>query len=77
VAIHILTFLPQPSQFETARGSLIRLTAMLSRWTGALEMVQMRVECTLTKDALWGDEVTELRIVLKEIMDEAYHDDDE
>jgi len=24
---------------------------------GALEMVQMRVECTLTKDALWGDDV--------------------
>eukprot|EP00326_Haptolina_ericina_P021648 CAMPEP_0181201502 /NCGR_PEP_ID=MMETSP1096-20121128/18342_1 /TAXON_ID=156174 ORGANISM="Chrysochromulina ericina, Strain CCMP281" /NCGR_SAMPLE_ID=MMETSP1096 /ASSEMBLY_ACC=CAM_ASM_000453 /LENGTH=182 /DNA_ID=CAMNT_0023291951 /DNA_START=23 /DNA_END=571 /DNA_ORIENTATION=+ len=44
---------------------------------GALEMVQMRVECTLTKDALWGDDVTELRVVLKEIMDEAYHDDDE
>jgi len=44
---------------------------------GALEMVQMRVECTLTKDALWGDDVTELRVVLKELMDETYVDDDD
>jgi len=43
---------------------------------GALEMVQMRVECTLTKDALWGDDVTELRVVLKELMDEEYKDDE-
>ena len=40
-------------------------------------MVQMRVECTLTKDALWGDDVTELRVVLKELMDETYIDDDD
>ena len=44
---------------------------------GALEMVQMKVECTLTKDTLWGDEVTELRVVLKEIMTEEYNDDDD
>ena len=43
---------------------------------GALEMVQMRVECTLTKDALWGDEVTEMRVVLKEMMEEEYIDDE-
>ena len=43
---------------------------------GALEMVQMRVECSLTKDALWGDEVTEIRVVLKEMMEEEYVDDD-
>lgn len=43
---------------------------------GALEMVQMRVECTLTKDALWGDDVTEIRVVLKEMMEEEYIDED-
>lgn len=44
---------------------------------GALEMVQMRVECKLARDVLWGDEVTEIRVVLKEMMNEEYHDDDE
>ena len=43
---------------------------------GAMEMVQMRVEATLTKDALWGDEVTEIRIVLKEMLSEEYIDDE-
>ena len=41
---------------------------------GALEMLQMRVACTLTKDVLWGDETTEIKVVLKEILDEEYHD---
>ena len=44
---------------------------------GALEMVRMRVECTLTKDALWGDEMTEIRIVLKEMIEEEYVDEDD
>jgi hypothetical protein len=44
---------------------------------GALEMVQMRVECTLTKDVLWGDDVTEIHVVLKERLQEEYHDDDD
>jgi hypothetical protein len=43
---------------------------------GALEMVQMRVECSLVKDVLWGDEVTEIRVVLKEMLEEEYHDDE-
>lgn len=37
---------------------------------GALEMLQMRVECELTKDAAWGDDVTEIRVTLKEMMQE-------
>ena len=36
----------------------------------------MRVECTITKDTLWGDELTELRIVLKEMIEEEYVDED-
>ena len=37
----------------------------------------MRVEVSITKDTLWGDETTELRVVLKEMMEEEYIDDDE
>ena len=44
---------------------------------GALEMVQMRVECTLTKDTLWGHEVMEIHVVLKEMLAEEYQDDDD
>jgi len=44
---------------------------------GALEMVQMRVECSLLRDTLWGDEVTEIRVLLKERLVEEFVDDDE
>ena len=43
---------------------------------GALEMAQMRVECALTKDTLWGDEVTEIKVTLKEMIEEEYVDED-
>jgi hypothetical protein len=35
---------------------------------GALEMVQMQVECKFVRDVLKGDEVSELRIELKGIV---------
>ena len=34
--------------------------------TGALEMVQMGVQCTIVKDILKGDDATEIRVELKE-----------
>ena len=44
---------------------------------GALEMVQMRVECELVRDHVWGDETTEVKVVLKEILqDQAPPGDD-
>ena len=36
----------------------------------------MRVECALTKDTLWGDEVTEIKVTLKEMIEEEYVDED-
>lgn len=35
---------------------------------GALEMVQLQVDCTFLKDILRGDDVTELRVELKGLM---------
>jgi len=37
---------------------------------GALEMLQMRVECKFVKDVVRGDDTTEIRITLKEIIAE-------
>jgi len=65
-------FVELPEQYTSLAYSNI-LCGVLR---GALEMVQMRVECTLMKDALWGDDLTEIRVVLKELMDEEYVDDD-
>lgn len=45
---------------------------------GALaQAVQMRVECTLLRDVLWGHELTEIKVVLKERLDEVPPDDDD
>ena len=65
-------FVELPEQY----GSLAYSNMLCGVLRGALEMVQMRVECTLSKDVLWGDEVTEIRIVLKEMMEEEYVDED-
>ncbi|TMW62541.1 hypothetical protein Poli38472_005159 [Pythium oligandrum] len=42
---------------------------------GALEMVQMRVEARFVKDVLQGDEVTEIRLELKGMIEEAMGDE--
>lgn len=43
----------------------------------APQAVQMRVECTLVRDVLWGHELTEIKVVLKERIDEVPPDDDD
>lgn len=46
---------------------------------GALEMVSVRVDCRFTKDILNGDDATEMRVTLKEVLADAagkdYKDD--
>eukprot|EP00771_Trimastix_marina_P000943 gnl/Trimastix_PCT/1979.p2 GENE.gnl/Trimastix_PCT/1979~~gnl/Trimastix_PCT/1979.p2 ORF type:complete len:186 (+),score=43.63 gnl/Trimastix_PCT/1979:35-592(+) len=43
--------------------------------TGALEMVNMRVECHFTRDILHGDDVTELRLCLRGMISEGTIDE--
>jgi len=43
---------------------------------GALEMVMYRTECVFTKCALRGDDTTELRVTLLEILSEHFEQDD-
>ncbi len=42
---------------------------------GALEMVQLQVECKFVKDALLGDDVNELRVELKGVMSNVMSDE--
>mmetsp|Transcript_92808 Transcript_92808/g.206397 ORF Transcript_92808/g.206397 Transcript_92808/m.206397 type:complete len:191 (+) Transcript_92808:108-680(+) len=44
---------------------------------GALEQLQLRVECRFQKDVLNGDEHNVIRLELKEVMREDYGDDDD
>ncbi|GAB5035927.1 trafficking protein particle complex subunit 3 [Nannochloropsis oceanica] len=39
---------------------------------GALEMIKYRVECRFVKDGLKGDEVNEIRVELKQILEESF-----
>ncbi len=44
---------------------------------GALEMIHLKVECKFAKDTLRGDEATEIRLTLVEIMPEFVPIDDD
>ena len=66
-------FVELPEQYS----SLAYSNMLCGVLRGALEQVQMRVVCTITKDTLWGDEVTEIKVVLKEMMEEEYIDEDD
>ncbi len=42
---------------------------------GALEMIKYRVECQFVKDTLKGDDVNEIRVELKQMVEESFMDD--
>jgi hypothetical protein len=64
-----------PAAFSTLRYSNILCGVI----RGALEMVSLRVTCAFVKDALAGDDCTEIRVVLQEVLGEgagaSYRDD--
>jgi hypothetical protein len=61
---------------EEYKDQLIYSNILCGVLRGALEMVQMRVECSFTKDALKGDEITEIKVHLIEIMKEDLPNDE-
>ena len=42
---------------------------------GALEMVNLKVECNIVRDTLKGDELNEIRVDLKEVLTDGAGDD--
>ena len=60
----LTTFVELPEEQKELQYSSI----MVGVLKGALEMVQMRVDVVFVKDALLGDDTTELRLTLLEVM---------
>jgi len=66
-------FVELPSQYSALNYSNILCGVI----RGALSMVNMVVECSFAKDELKGATESEIRVVLKEIVQEEYHDEEE
>lgn len=62
----LTTFVELPEEQRELQYSSL----MVGVLKGALEMVQMRVDVTFVKDALLGDDTTELRLTLLEILND-------
>eukprot|EP01092_Planopodium_desertum_P005549 TRINITY_DN2328_c0_g1_i1.p1 TRINITY_DN2328_c0_g1~~TRINITY_DN2328_c0_g1_i1.p1 ORF type:complete len:146 (+),score=17.69 TRINITY_DN2328_c0_g1_i1:32-439(+) len=60
----LATFVELPEEYKELKYSNLLCGVI----RGALEMVQMRVECTYEKDSLRGDDADQIKVVLKEIM---------
>ena len=56
-------------------SSLLYSNVLCGVITGALEMVQMKVECRFVRDVLKGDDVNEIRVELKEMMENIMGDE--
>ncbi len=59
-------FVELPASYGTLRYSNILCGVI----RGALEMVSLRVSCTFVKDALAGDDGTEIRVTLQDVLTE-------
>lgn len=55
-----------PAAFNTLRYSNILCGVI----RGALEMVSLRVSCNFVKDVLAGDDCTEIKVTLQEVLGE-------
>jgi trafficking protein particle complex subunit 3 len=68
-------FVELPPQHST----LLYSNSLCGVIRGALEMVQMKVECHFVRDVLRGDDANEIRVELKEVlgdeMDEQYREE--
>ena len=74
--------LPSPPDFvelPAAYSELRYSNILCGVIRGALEMVSLRVTCTFIKDVLSGDDATEIRVALQEVLGEgagaAYQDE--
>ena len=67
----ITDFVEVPEKYKDIKYSNIICGAM----AGALEMVQLHVECSMLKDMLAGDEWNEIRVELKGVLEQTMADD--
>ncbi len=71
----LIDYVDLPPQY----GELLYSNVLCGIIRGALEMVQMRVECQMVKNLLKGDETNEIRVELKGVltddMAEEYQED--
>ncbi|CAM9126327.1 unnamed protein product [Heterosigma akashiwo] len=64
-------FVELPPQYANLRYSNVLCGVV----RGALEMIQIRVECRIVRDSLRGDDVDEIRVELKEILQDVTGED--
>ncbi|CAM9340439.1 unnamed protein product [Choristocarpus tenellus] len=67
----LIEFVELPPQY----GDLLYSNLLCGVIRGALEMVQMKVECRFVRDVLRGDDVNEIRVELKQLMDDVMDED--
>eukprot|EP00903_Cladosiphon_okamuranus_P015509 g14319.t1 len=67
----LIEFVELPPQYS----GLLYSNLLCGVIRGALEMVQMKVTCRCTRDVLRGDDVNEIRVELKEMMEDVMDED--